>query len=148
MIADNKKMVVITLIAIFFITLDRWFKAVAINVLADRSWTITSWLQLHLDYNPNIAFSLPLGGLLLNVIIALLILILVRGYLNYKKSQRYLEAGWTLVVVFGALSNFFDRLRYGAVIDYISIPFFTVFNLADALICWSTWPTLFRVAQI
>ncbi|MFH0951316.1 MAG: signal peptidase II [bacterium] len=124
-----------TLIAVFFITLDRWFKAVAINVLADRSWVITNWLQLHLDYNPRIAFSLPLGGLILNIIIALLILALIKGYLNYKKSQRYLEAGWILIVVFGAISNLFDRLRYGAVIDYINIPFFIVFNLADVLIC-------------
>ena len=34
----------------------------------------------------------------------------------------------------GAKLSTTDRLRYGAVIDYLDVPFFTVFNLADVMI--------------
>ena len=37
-------------------------------------------------------------------------------------------------IVAGALSNFLDRVRYGAIIDWIAIPGLTVFNFADLYI--------------
>ena len=39
-----------------------------------------------------------------------------------------------LLILLGALSNFFDRLAYGYVIDYFYLKNFTIFNLADASI--------------
>ena len=130
------KMVVISLIAVFFIILDRWFKAVAINILAHGSLPITDWLKLSLDYNPYIAFSLPVSGWLLNILITIIAIILIAIYLYYKKRQLWLEAGWLFMIILGALSNLYDRWRYQAVVDYINISWFTVFNLADILICW------------
>lgn len=41
-------------------------------------------------------------------------------------------------IIIGALSNFLDRLKYGYVVDYLDLKWFTVFNLADALISIST----------
>ena len=40
---------------------------------------------------------------------------------------------WGFLVV-GAFSNFIDRFYYQGVVDFISVPFFTVFNLADVYI--------------
>ena len=37
-------------------------------------------------------------------------------------------------IIMGAASNLFDRLKYGYVIDYLDLKYFTVFNLADAMI--------------
>lgn len=42
---------------------------------------------------------------------------------------------WFLpLIIGGAISNFIDRLFYGWVTDFINIPFFSVFNLADVAI--------------
>ncbi len=37
-------------------------------------------------------------------------------------------------MITGAISNIIDRLSYGYVIDYLSLRYFTVFNLADVMI--------------
>jgi len=39
-----------------------------------------------------------------------------------------------LFKLIGAISNLLDRLSYGGVVDFISIPFFTVFNFSDIYI--------------
>ena len=40
---------------------------------------------------------------------------------------------WSLIAL-GAISNVVDRIYYKAVIDFIDIPYFTVFNLSDIYI--------------
>ncbi len=40
-----------------------------------------------------------------------------------------------ILLLSGALSNLFDRLHYGCVIDFIDLKFWPVFNLADIFIC-------------
>lgn len=66
---------------------------------------------------------------------------LVAGALVYvflKKNQKN-ELGRADFLAYslifsGALSNFFDRIYFGCVVDYVDLGFFPVFNLADALI--------------
>ncbi|MFH1413004.1 MAG: signal peptidase II [bacterium] len=130
---DNKKMVILSLIAIFFITIDRWFKAVAINFLNEQTLG-TSWFKLNLNFNQNIAFSLPLQGIILNALIIILIIILITAYLHLRSKNYYLKSGWLLIIIFGSISNMFDRIKYGAVIDYLDLKYFTVFNIADVMI--------------
>ena len=38
------------------------------------------------------------------------------------------------MLIVGAFSNFIDRFYYQGVVDFINVPFFTVFNLADIYI--------------
>jgi signal peptidase II len=45
-----------------------------------------------------------------------------------------MNSGLLLFIIFGAISNLVDRLKFGYVIDYIDIKYFTVFNLADIMI--------------
>jgi signal peptidase II len=58
------------------------------------------------------------------------------------KSDRLLRCAMALFCG-GALGNFIDRLRYGAVTDFIDFRFFPIFNVADScivvgviLVCW------------
>jgi signal peptidase II len=39
------------------------------------------------------------------------------------------------ILIIGAILNFTDRIKFGYVIDYFSLKYFTVFNLADVMIC-------------
>ena len=52
-------------------------------------------------------------------------------YFNFKHPTTQLIAASILA---GALSNYFDRLIYGYVIDFISIGWWPIFNLADVYI--------------
>lgn len=85
--------------------------------------------------NHGLAFGLPLGK---NFIIAATLPIIF--YLIYLASRHY-RAGhfWSVaaisLVVAGALSNLIDRLKFGFVVDYITLqPWYPTFNIADAMI--------------
>ena len=51
---------------------------------------------------------------------------------SYKKKES--TAFWWGFIFIGAFSNLIDRLRWGAVVDYIKIGWWPVFNLSDSLI--------------
>ena len=84
--------------------------------------------------NENIAFGLPISSLVFIVFV-----ILIFGLLSYLLYQTYIRKEWLqhsliLFILAGAIGNIIDRLRFGYVIDFINIPFWSVFNLADIYI--------------
>jgi signal peptidase II len=120
-------------LAIFFI-LDRLLKGFALTSLGRSTVLIPQLLSFNFIPNYNIAFSLPLGGNGLSVLIAIIIAGLIFLEWHYRKELSGQEkiALWAIIV--GAVSNLFDRLSYGFVIDYFDCRWFTVFNLADTII--------------
>jgi|GEM_PF-215393 len=128
-----KNIAIILLIAIFFIA-DRYLKLQALGLPVDYSYKLLGDI-FSFSFTPNyyMAFSLPLGGIILNSIIIAIILglIYVIFYLILKKrGPKYLALLLT-IILFGAISNILDRLVCGYVIDYFELRYFTVFNLAD-----------------
>lgn len=121
--------------AMFFIV-DRIFKYLAINGILPN---IHAGQFLKLSFIPNhfISFSLPLSGTPLMIIAGLMITIIVLAiiYLIINKKSETLEVVLLTTILFGAISNYTDRVFYGFVIDYIDLQNFTVFNLADTMIC-------------
>lgn len=95
---------------------------------------ISGGLSFGLEKNYGIAFGLPVGGWILRLAVIVIIFILA-SYLirNYQKKDYLMILALTLIIA-GAISNLIDRLRFGFVVDYINVPWFTVFNLADAMI--------------
>jgi signal peptidase II len=61
----------------------------------------------------------------------LVVLYLFRQQINSLRIWGRLGA--TLIVA-GALGNFYDRLVYGHVVDFLELPYWPVFNLADSAI--------------
>lgn len=82
-------------------------------------------------HNRGIAFSL-LGGipLLVPALIALTLLF-VLFYNRSRWSRRPLTQSGLALVSGGAIGNLIDRLRVGAVIDFIDVHVWPVFNVAD-----------------
>ncbi|HKG17047.1 MAG TPA: signal peptidase II [Solirubrobacteraceae bacterium] len=83
--------------------------------------------------NRGIAFGLlTQRGTLLTVLTFAALAVLV-GYFALHSTRRLL---WlpTGLLVGGALGNVLDRVRHGAVTDFIDFPLWPAFNLADAAI--------------
>lgn len=53
---------------------------------------------------------------------------------NRPRAFSRTSCGWALVLA-GAASNLYDRVRYGYVIDFLDFKVWPVFNLADTAIC-------------
>jgi len=134
MLKYTKKMTAIYAIVIFFVVIDRLLK---VYVLANsgRAWNLLGEI-LKFDFKANyyIAFSLPLFGFWLNAVIALIVLLLIYYLARAWQGGRQSIAVCLFAIIMGAASNLFDRLKYGYVIDYLDLKYFTVFNLADAMI--------------
>ena len=134
MLKYTKKMTAIYAIVIFFVVIDRLLK---VYVLANsgRAWNLLGEI-LKFDFKANyyIAFSLPLFGFWLNAVIALIVLLLIYYVGGAGQGGRQSIAVCLFAIIMGAASNLFDRLKYGYVIDYLDLKYFTVFNLADAMI--------------
>ena len=128
------------LILIFFI--DRLTKIYILNLAAVENSVdiyITPYLNLYLVWNKGIAFGLfsmneSIFYNLITFIIGIIILIIF--YMIFKKNniQRY----FLLLIAGGAMGNFYDRLIYTAVPDFIDLHFYGyhwfVFNIADIFI--------------
>jgi len=135
MFFNKKKMALCYMVAIFFIVLDRLLKMIAFYNFQGRGMNLfRDFLQFTFVKNYYIALSLPLSGVFLNFIIIILIfLILFYAFVLYKKQEWEIATALTIIGI-AAISNIYDRLMYGFVIDYLSIKWFSVFNLADSMI--------------
>lgn len=128
--------------AVFFVSLDRFFKILALASDAPRD-LIGDFFKFSFAENRYIAFSLPLGGIFLNILIAAIIIALI-GYLPVLiKQNRPHETGLLSILMLGAASNLFDRLKYGFVIDYLDLRYFTIFNISDMMITSSVCLLIF-----
>ncbi|MCK4539793.1 signal peptidase II [Candidatus Parcubacteria bacterium] len=135
MFSCKKKMVYCVVLAIFFVILDRLFKVLAISCYENiKIDLIFDYFGFTLAKNYYIAFSLPLSGPILSVFIGVVILILLYFWLILIKKQEYSQASCLTFVILGAISNIIDRVKYGFVIDYLDLKYFTVFNIADSMI--------------
>tara|TARA_B100001059_G_C17490909_1_gene406292 strand:- start:51 stop:536 length:486 start_codon:yes stop_codon:yes gene_type:complete len=128
------------LILIFFI--DRLTKIYILNLAEIENSVdiyITPYLNLYLVWNKGIAFGLfsMNENIFYNLITFIIgIIILIIFYIIFKKDniQRY----FLLLIAGGAMGNFYDRLIYTAVPDFIDLHFYGyhwfVFNIADIFI--------------
>ena len=128
-------MVYYIILAIFFVILDRLFKVLALNYYENiKIGLISDYFSFTLAKNYYIAFSLPLSGPILTLFIGIIILILLYFCVILIKKEEYAQASCLTFVILGAISNIVDRIKYGFVIDYLDLKYFTVFNIADSMI--------------
>ena len=83
--------------------------------------------------NEGVAFGIEAGGqTLIVVLIAIALLALVVYFARHRaKPLMWLPVG---LLLGGALGNIIDRVREGAVVDFLKIPMWPAFNLADVAI--------------
>jgi len=128
----KKKTALILFIAVLFLIFDRFLKILSMTSSSDIK-LIKDVFLFTLEKNYFIAFSLPFSGSILHLFIFLIIsLLLIYAYHSYKKGSS--EIFPIFFVLAGAISNLFDRLRFGCVVDYFYLKHFTIFNIADCLI--------------
>ena len=100
---------------------------------------ITSYLNLYLIWNKGIAFGLlSFNETLIYNIITLLIFILIIVIIIITLKSEGLKKYSLILVLGGSLGNFFDRVYYSAVPDFIDFHVndfhWFIFNVADIFI--------------
>lgn len=116
------------------VALDQGAKAlVEANLVPGEHVDLIGPLSLTLAHNRGVAFGLASdgGGALVALTLVALLFVGVLFARNPTRSWMWLAAG---LLVGGALGNLVDRVRAGAVTDYIDVLSWPPFNLADVAI--------------
>jgi signal peptidase II len=105
-----------------------------------RQQTITPFLDLVLTCNPGVSFGLfnrtGVNSLIFSAVAFLIIIALVVWLGRVRTNFLAIAIG---LIIGGAIGNVVDRLRFGAVIDFLYFHagawYWPAFNLADSAIC-------------
>ena len=127
------------------VILDQLSKTAILAFFGERIFggreTVTSFFNLALTYNRGISFGLFNGGAGLNALVFSLAAAAIVAVLIYwlsRVSTPFLAVAIGLIIG-GAVGNVIDRLRIGAVVDFLDFHLGAVhwpaFNLADSAIC-------------
>ncbi len=127
---------------IFF--LDRFCKVAASFFYHDKQ-LIPDVLIFSPQQNEGIAWGIPITGLFVLLIIALVLAsVLVALTKAYVRRDQFLILALLLISV-GAFSNLLDRIRFGAVVDYLRFPLLPTANIADLAITAGVVMLAFRL---
>lgn len=140
-----------TVLCLATVGCDQSTKLFAIENLKDAPHAILPGVQLTYTENRDMAFGL-LSALLseearlwiLTLAKALAVLFGVGFFVSRRKISTHLERVGVALVLAGAAGNLIDRVRLGYVVDFLQIPHWPVFNVADiaivagmSLLVWS-----------
>lgn len=140
--AQPRRVRVLLAVAAAVLTVDIVSKVIVVGTLSDRPpvQLLGGLLTLRMDRNPGAAFSIGTSMTLVFSAIALSVIIFI-----LRTSRRIRSLPWAVtlgLLLGGATGNLVDRLlRYpgplrGYVVDWIQVPHWPVFNVADsAIVC-------------
>lgn len=129
---------------VLVLILDQASKIWILNFFAvpgDRSVAVTGFFNLVLVWNRGMSFGLFNNGATANaVIFSVLAAAIVGGLLIWLwRAPSALIGGAIGLVIGGAIGNVIDRLRLGAVVDFLDVHtglwHWPAFNVADSAIC-------------
>ena len=135
----NKYNLIFLIIVIITFSLDRISKLKIINNLNQNPYFINDFINFDLIWNIGIGFGLlstssPILYEIMTLVIGVVILILIYISITSEKFDKYTFA----IVIGGALGNFYDRLVFKAVPDFIDLHYanfhWFTFNVADIFI--------------
>ena len=122
---------------IFF--LDRYTKLFILKNFTENTYYFNDYINLDLVWNIGIGFGLfstnsYLFYNLVTLLIGLVIIIIFYVFINSNNFDKFVYS----LIIGGALGNFYDRITYNAVPDFIDLHYnnfhWFVFNIADIFI--------------
>jgi signal peptidase II len=134
--ASRRVVPVLLAIAAVVVAVDQVTKTWAVNALDDRDIDVVWTLRFHLTLNKGGAFSLGTGSTWFFVLAAVAVVTAVLLFARRLLSSRLAVVAMGLVLG-GAIGNLGDRLfrdTGGAVVDFVDLQWWPVFNVADAAI--------------
>ena len=127
------------IIILILFLLDRYLKLKIINNFNDSVYYINDFINFDLVWNTGIGFGLFSSGTtliynMITFIIGIVILILILIFFKLENYEKIIFS----IIIGGALGNFYDRLVFKGVPDFIDIHYgdfhWFTFNLADIFI--------------
>ena len=126
-------------LAIIIFILDRLSKNKIIDDLNDSTYFFNNFINFDLIWNTGIGFGLMSSDSSIiysstTILIGLIILILSYVFLSFETLDKFIFS----IIIGGAFGNFYDRIFYNAVPDFIDLHYndlhWFTFNVADIFV--------------
>ena len=126
-------------LAIIIFILDRLTKNKIIDDLNDSTYFFNNFINFDLIWNTGIGFGLMSSDSSIiysstTILIGLIILILSYVFLSFENLDKFIFS----IIIGGAFGNFYDRIFYNAVPDFIDLHYndlhWFTFNVADIFV--------------
>ncbi|MCV2518543.1 MAG: signal peptidase II [Candidatus Lightella neohaematopini] len=124
------------MVSILLFSIDMFSKQYMTSNL-NRQIIVNNYLSFTLIFNKGIIFGLLSNNILILYILPILIISIILFLiieLYFFNNNKLLDIAYTLIIS-GACGNFYDRIKYGAVVDFININILNInlpiFNIAD-----------------
>jgi signal peptidase II len=129
------KILFLNIFTLFLIVADQLSKHYILkNPETFRDFSIFNIINVKLSKNYDLAMSIKVPYFLLYLLITLAVVFVITLLIKSYRQKNLITAFILSIILAGAFSNIIDRLTLGYVIDFINIPLFTTFNLADIYI--------------
>tara|TARA_B100002051_G_C16181964_1_gene367752 strand:+ start:29 stop:517 length:489 start_codon:yes stop_codon:yes gene_type:complete len=135
----KKENVYFLLIIFTIFVLDRYSKIQIIQDFSDKVFYLNNYINLDLMWNTGIGFGLLSSDsdLFYNIISAFIAIVIFFLIIFALKSDKFDKISFSIIIG-GALGNFYDRLIFNAVPDFIDLHYgnfhWFTFNIADIFI--------------
>jgi signal peptidase II len=129
----RRRLLVAGAVAVAVVAVDQLTKSLAVSRLADGPVHLFWTLRLNLSFNSGAAFGLGRGSGPVVLVVGVVMLVVLLGV--GRMALTHVVAAVALgLLLGGAAGNLFDRLlrdNGGAVIDFIDLQWWPIFNVAD-----------------
>ena len=146
-ISKNNLYCLCVILIIFF--LDRYTKLFILNNFTENTYYLNNYINLDLVWNTGIGFGLfsSNSDIIYNLTSLLIIMVIICLIYFLIYSEKYEKIIYSIIVG-GALGNFYDRMFFKAVPDFIDLHYknfhWFTFNLADIFITLGIIAFLFK----
>jgi signal peptidase II len=128
--------------------LDRVLKAVALRQPEDVQLGLVGPLSFAPVRSTALFGVVEVGaGLAIILSVVVVLLALVLSWTTYRRGFLIACLGASGLAI-GGLGNLIDRVAYGSVIDYVIVPSWQVFNLADLLVVVSSGARAYGIVRM
>ena len=127
------------IIILFIFSIDRYSKVKIMNNFGDTSFYINDFLNFDLLWNIGIGFGLlsSNSSIFYNLISTIIAFVIIFLIIIGIKSDKFDKIAFS-VIIGGALGNFYDRIYFKAVPDFIDLHYkdfhWFTFNVADIFV--------------
>jgi signal peptidase II len=127
----QEKYLLFTLTVVPLVLMDQIVKIHILKFSLGKLYTLFPGFNIIHVHNTGASFGILQGQQTFLIGFSLLV---IAGVLWYLPQIPFHRTAYLAMILGGTIGNLIDRVSYGFVVDYLSIPFWPAFNIADMAI--------------